>query len=98
MPVIRLRVVWGRGETMASLFPTSRLSRVDFPGIGAADERDEPGFAFRLGAPKWPPNPPRLARPGIAVARLDLALWSPPTRSRPPPAARPDQPGAPAIL
>ena len=39
-----MRVVCGLSETMASLVPTRRLSSVDLPGVGTADERDEPGL------------------------------------------------------
>ena len=34
IPVMRVRVVWGRGETIASFSPTRRLSNVDFPAFG----------------------------------------------------------------
>ena len=33
-PVIRLRVVWGLGVTIASFSPTIRLSSVDLPTLG----------------------------------------------------------------
>ncbi len=33
-PIIRLRVVCGLGEVMATLAPTSWLTRVDFPTLG----------------------------------------------------------------
>ena len=31
---MRLRVVWGLSETMATFWPTSRLTRVDLPTLG----------------------------------------------------------------
>jgi hypothetical protein len=31
---MRLRVVWGFGDTAATLAPTSAFSRVDFPTFG----------------------------------------------------------------
>src|SRR5215475_2339875 len=34
MPVMRLRVVCGRGETIESFWPTRRLRSVDFPALG----------------------------------------------------------------
>src|SRR5687767_11180293 len=33
-PTIRVRVVWGLSETIASFWPTMRLSSVDFPALG----------------------------------------------------------------
>jgi deoxyribonuclease-4 len=40
--------------------------------------------ATRLGAPTWPPDPPRSGRPGEAVAPLDDPLAPTGRRSRPP--------------
>src|SRR5262245_10536102 len=34
MPVMRFRVVWGRGETIESFSPTRRFRSVDFPALG----------------------------------------------------------------
>src|SRR5262249_61274266 len=34
MPVMRLRVVCGFGDTMATFWPSRRLSSVDFPTLG----------------------------------------------------------------
>src|ERR1700722_10589126 len=34
MPWMRLRVVWGLGETMATFWPTRVLTRVDLPALG----------------------------------------------------------------
>ena len=34
MPMMRFRVVWGLGVTMATFSPTRAFSRVDFPTLG----------------------------------------------------------------
>ena len=41
--MIRLRVVCGRGDTIASFWPTSRFSSVDLPAFGPPDQRHESG-------------------------------------------------------
>src|SRR5918996_5054316 len=46
IPVIRFRVVWGRGETMASFSPTSRFRRVDFPAFGRPTSATNPARNF----------------------------------------------------
>src|SRR5207302_7513973 len=49
MPVIRLRVVWGRGETMASFWPTSRFRSVDLPALGRPMRDTKPAFTVVAG-------------------------------------------------
>ena len=38
---MRLRVVWGLSETMATFWPTRRFTRVDLPTFGPADHGHE---------------------------------------------------------
>src|SRR5262245_29610660 len=42
MPVMRVRVVWGRRDTMAIFSPTSRLSSVDLPTLGRPTRATKP--------------------------------------------------------
>src|ERR1700742_3528265 len=44
MPLIRWRVVWTLGETMASFSPMRALSRVDFPALGLPNMETNPTF------------------------------------------------------
>ena len=76
IPVIRVRVVWGRRETMAIFSPTSRLSNVDLPTFGRPTSATNPA---RCAAPVSAEGKsrPRAARvpagagrgPGSARAR-----------------------------
>ena len=56
-PRIRFRVVCGLSETIASLVPTSRLSSVDLPAFGPADERDEAGLHHAIALFRRRPRP-----------------------------------------
>ena len=44
MPVIRVLVVCGRGDTMAIFSPTSRFSRVDLPALGLPISATKPAL------------------------------------------------------
>src|SRR3990167_5150807 len=44
MPRIRLRVVWGLGETMEIFWPSRLLSRVDLPTLGGPMRATMPDF------------------------------------------------------
>src|SRR5439155_25370427 len=93
MPVMRVRVVWGRRETMAIFSPTSRLSSVDLSTLGRptsatkpARWRDEVTAYLRSGwfavAASLAPSPtqPSPCRPKRASR---LGLWpSPPMGER----------------
>ena len=46
--MIRVRVVCGLSEVIATLVPTMRLTSVDFPTLGRPDEGDEAGAHQRL--------------------------------------------------
>src|SRR2546426_6734084 len=50
MPVIRLRVVCGRGETIASFWPTRRFRRVDLPVFGRPMSETNPARVIVTGA------------------------------------------------
>ncbi len=41
---MRLRVVWGFSETIATFCPTSRLTRVDLPTLGRPTTVTKPAF------------------------------------------------------
>src|SRR6059036_4268740 len=44
MPVMRFRVVCGRGETIESFSPTRRFRSVDFPALGRPMSETNPDF------------------------------------------------------
>src|SRR2546425_1793378 len=50
MPVMRLRVVCGRDDTIESFVPTRRLSSVDLPALGRPMRATNPARIARRGA------------------------------------------------
>ena len=85
MPRMRLRVVCTLGVTMATLAPTSGLTRVDLPALGTPRMATKPRCAFaahafhrslsrqhRMPPPARPPaSPPR--RPRVAAVALSTS-------------------------
>src|SRR5688572_33038053 len=61
---MRLRVVCGRGDTIASFSPTSRLSSVDLPEFGRPIKATKPA---RLAPPCLPPGSVAPAEPALGV-------------------------------
>ena len=62
---MRLRVVWGLSETIATFWPTSRFTRVDLPTFGRPTTVTKPARNGRTtGASLTPGSPP--ARAGSA--------------------------------
>src|SRR5712691_11445345 len=56
MPVIRLRVVCGRGETIASFWPTRRFRRVDLPVFGRPMSETNPARVNVAGSARPVPS------------------------------------------
>ena len=62
MPVIRLRVVWGRGETIASFWPTRRFRSVDLPVFGRPINETNPARVIVAGPARPVPSVGGLRR------------------------------------
>src|SRR2546427_8678349 len=71
MPVIRFRVVCGRGDTIESFSPTRRFKSVDFPALGRPMSDTKPARLVIVAGPASPAPTQgglRQMRPGSAVA------------------------------
>src|SRR5882672_5355786 len=71
MPVIRFRVVCGRGDTIESFSPTRRFKSVDFPALGRPMSDTKPARLVTVAEPLSPAPTEgglRQTRPGSVVA------------------------------
>src|SRR3989442_11716056 len=74
IPVMRLRVVCGRGDTIASFSPTRRLSSVDLPEFGRPTRETKPARALSLGSSGMQQTSPKSCRESCVRRSEDLAL------------------------
>ena len=75
MPVMRFRVVCGRGDTIESFSPTRRFRSVDFPALGRPMSDTNPA------RPVTAAGPMMLARPGVPARAARAGAGGPPTES-----------------
>src|SRR5881409_3020751 len=71
MPVMRFRVVCGRGDTIESFSPTRRFKSVDFPALGRPMSDTKPARLVIVAGPASPAPTQgglRQMRPGSVVA------------------------------
>ena len=71
---MRWRVVCGLSETIATFWPTNRLSSVDLPAFGRPTSETNPAFTRRLlGAPaRLPPDADLVDAPALGLEDLDV--------------------------
>src|ERR1700674_5046444 len=74
IPVMRLRVVCGRGDTIASFSPTRRLSSVDLPEFGRPTREAKPARMRSMGSSGMQQALPQSCRECCVRRREDLSL------------------------
>src|SRR3990172_5697063 len=72
---MRVRVVWGRGDTIATCSPRIRLSRVDLPTLGLPTMATKPARRDVSFLDMEMIAPPQLSPPGIGDGRRGRAPW-----------------------
>ena len=72
-PTIRWRVVCGLSETIATFWPTNRLSSVDLPAFGRPTSETNPAFTRRLlGRRRQPPDADLVDAAALGLEDLDV--------------------------
>src|SRR6266550_3706351 len=93
IPVMRFRVVCGRGDTIESFSPTRRFRSVDFPALGRPMSDTKPARPV-MGAKRAPGRAVMAARPGgratVDPAGGDALLTESGAHARASAAPRPD--------